>query len=108
MKKLRTKLFEEWDYTGHGDGSYKKQIEEIVNQIKKKGYECKYLRITDDSCSFSLNTFPFSIHVIDDDATIIVEDVEDHTTNNLGIYDINTEIDKIVEVITEFEYGTFE
>ena len=95
---MRLKTFEQYDT----NKNYKPQLEEILRLIEEKGYEYEDLYITDKGMSFYLiDKYPFSVHMSYENATIIVE--KDGVTDNLGAYNINTELDYIVEVITDFE-----
>jgi len=95
---MKLKTFEQYD----SEKNYKPQLEEILSLIEERGYKYEDLHITDKGMSFYLiDKYPFSVHMHYENATIIVE--KDGITDNLGAYDINTELNYIVEVIIDFE-----
>ena len=99
---MRFKTFEQYDTYNGVARNHSKSLQEIISKIQEKGFELEDLYQTDSNISFNLSgRYPFSVTVAYDDATIIVE--KDGITDNLGAFDINTELNDIVEVITSFE-----
>ena len=99
---MRLKTFEQYDPSNSATRNYTESLQEILTKIQEKGFEIDDLHQTESNISFFIiGRYPFSVTVVSDDATIIVE--KEGITDGLGIYDINNELDKIVEVITGFE-----
>lgn len=106
---MKLKTFEEYEFDNSKD--YNDKIDFILGALQEKGIEIEDsdshydLYRTKKSVSFIVNDCPFSLSFINGEVSIIIE--VDGITDTLGIYDANTELDTVVNIIAKFDIDTY-
>lgn len=97
MKNLNTyAIFESQNNT------YDKYIISIIQILDDKKVDYTDLVKGKNYLYMYINNHPFSWSFVESDVTVIVE-FKDSTTDSLGTYDINTELDKSIDTVLSYK-----